>query len=74
MADITMCTGTNCPVKEKCYRFTATPNELWESWFIESPITDGKCEMYWGEKSESVFNQLKDITNDTKRESRRINR
>lgn len=31
MADITMCTGTGCPLREKCYRYTATPNEYRQS-------------------------------------------
>jgi hypothetical protein len=29
---------------------------------MESPIKDGKCDMYWGEDAESIFNQLKEIT------------
>jgi len=62
MADITMCSGEGCPVKQKCKRFTAKPSELWQSWFAAPPIEDGKCEMYWGDNAESVFNQLKDIT------------
>jgi superfamily I DNA and RNA helicase len=64
MPDITMCPGTNCPQKEKCYRYTAKPCEHWQSYFIDSPIKDGKCEMYWGENAESVWNQLKDIVKD----------
>jgi hypothetical protein len=28
---------------------------------MKPPIKDGKCEMYWGENAESVFNQLKEI-------------
>ena len=67
MADITMCPGTSCPVKENCYRFTAPKNELWQSYFMEIPgkIEDNKftCDMYWGEKAEGIWNQLKDITN-----------
>lgn len=63
MADITMCKGVGCPVKEKCYRHTAPESELWQSWFADSPIEDGKCDMYWGDNAESVWNQLKDITN-----------
>lgn len=42
-----MCKGTNCPAKESCYRYTAKPNEFMQSWFMEPPIKDGKCEMYW---------------------------
>jgi hypothetical protein len=61
MPDITMCPGTNCPQKENCYRFTATPSEYYQSWFTKSPIKDGKCDMYWGENAEAVWNELKDI-------------
>jgi hypothetical protein len=61
MSDITKCHGDNCPVKEDCYRFTAKPDEYWQSWFTESPIENGKCDMYWGPNGESIWNQLKDI-------------
>jgi hypothetical protein len=61
MADITMCLGTNCPQKETCYRFTAKPNEYRQSYFTNPPIKVGKCDMYWGENAEAIFNQLKEI-------------
>jgi hypothetical protein len=59
--DITMCPGTNCPQKEKCYRFKAKPSEYMQSYFMKAPIKDGKCDMYWGENAENIWNQLKDI-------------
>jgi len=58
--DITMCPGTNCPQKEKCYRFTAKPSD-YQSWFMKPPIEDGKCDYYWGENAERIWDQLKDI-------------
>jgi hypothetical protein len=60
MADITMCTGDGCDLKLKCYRHTATSCS-WQSWFIEPPIKDGKCDMFWGEKAEDSYNDLKDV-------------
>lgn len=47
MADITMCMNDKCEMKEKCLRFTAIPNEVWQSrmyyicegqewWFIDN--------------------------------------
>ena len=67
MADITCCPGTNCPVKEKCYRFTAPKSQYGQSYFFEAPgkTEDGKftCEMFWGANAESIWNHLKDITN-----------
>ena len=64
MPDITMCLGTNCPYKESCYRFTAKPSEYMQSYFMKPPIKDGKCEMYWGDLSEAIWGQLKDIMRD----------
>ena len=61
--DITMCVGTGCRYKEKCYRYTAKPSEYRQSWFMEVPIKDGKCDMFWGDNAEAVWNQLKDIVN-----------
>jgi hypothetical protein len=67
MADITCCPGTNCPVKEKCYRFTAPKSEFMQSYFFEAPgkTEDDKftCDMYWGENNEFIWNQLKNIVN-----------
>jgi hypothetical protein len=60
MPDITMCPGTNCPHKEKCYRFTAKPSD-YQSYFMTAPIKEGKCDMYWGENQINIWNQLKEI-------------
>jgi hypothetical protein len=58
--DIAKCLGTDCPYKETCYRYTSEPSD-WQSWFMEAPIKEGKCDMYWGDNAEAIFNQLKDI-------------
>ena len=62
-----MCPGTDCPVKEKCYRFTAPKCEYRQSYFFKAPgkTEDDKftCDMYWGENNELIWNQLKDIVN-----------
>lgn len=49
MPDITMCTGKDCPKKERCYRFKATPNLIYQSFsdFKERRLEDGSCEMFW---------------------------
>jgi hypothetical protein len=60
MPDIAMCLGTDCPQKETCYRYTAKPSD-WQTYFSVPPIKDGKCDMYWGDNAEAIFNQLKDI-------------
>jgi hypothetical protein len=62
MADITKCKGEGCPVKENCYRFTALADEYYQSYFVESPFKDGKCDMFWGENANYIFDLLKEIT------------
>lgn len=50
MADIAKCVGKNCKVKKSCYRFTAIPSEYWQS-YITPQVKDGKCDMYWKNKT-----------------------
>jgi len=47
MPDITKCEGTDCPLKENCYRFIATDSEYRQSYFETPPIKDGKCDEFW---------------------------
>jgi hypothetical protein len=61
MTDITKCDGIDCPIKEKCYRFTAVANEYGQSTFVETPFKDGKCDMFWGETQKEILNQLENI-------------
>lgn len=61
MSDITMCKGGNCPLKEKCKRFTATANPDYQSYFVEVPFKDGSCKMFWGDTQDSILQQLKNI-------------
>ena len=52
MADICMCTGKGCHEREKCYRFTATPNPYRQSYFAElPPMKNGKCTEFWSNES-----------------------
>jgi len=51
MADITKCEGTNCSLKETCYRFIATSNEYRQSYFVNVPLKeDNTCDEYWETK------------------------
>jgi hypothetical protein len=48
MADITMCVGTDCPNKERCYRFYAPVNEYRQAYFMDIPLKkDGTCDELW---------------------------
>jgi hypothetical protein len=43
MPDLTMCRPVQpCPRQERCYRFTATPDE-WQSWAAFEPKVSGNC-------------------------------
>lgn len=43
MADITMCSNKECPKKEQCYRFTATPNPYRQGYMELKPDENGEC-------------------------------
>jgi len=45
MADIAKCNGHNCPLKEKCYRYTAPAAELWQT-YGDFKYDDG-CDYFW---------------------------
>ena len=45
MADISKCTGVNCPLKETCYRYTAKDSVCGQS-YADFKYKDGKCEDY----------------------------
>lgn len=64
MADITMCKGTGCPHKELCYRYIAPESDL-QSYFLDVPVKDGKCDFFWGENAQSVWNQLNSVVGRT---------
>jgi hypothetical protein len=56
MADITMCDGKECPIKDRCYRHTATKSN-WQSFFTHTPYNKelGICGDFWDNNlSESV--------------------
>ena len=47
MPDISMCPGTDCPLKEMCHRYTAKPTAHVQSYFVDPPIKDGECDYFW---------------------------
>ena len=46
MPDISMCSNQFCPLKEKCYRFNAKPNEFRQSYGMFE-FKDGVCDYFW---------------------------
>ena len=61
MADITLCKGGECPLKETCRRYTTPPNPERQWVFMTIPYEDGKCDMHWGINQDNIYNQLKKI-------------
>jgi len=47
MADITMCEGGDCPLKENCYRYKAPVSEYRQAYFMYPPYVDGECKEFW---------------------------
>lgn len=49
MADITKCTNQNCPIKGRCYRYTAKDDSKWQSYSYFEPYEHNgriKCDHY----------------------------
>jgi hypothetical protein len=57
MVDMTKCSGEHegkvCPRRDTCYRFTAKPNESWQSYFAIAPFYNWNedCEYYYRDMS-----------------------
>lgn len=45
--DISKCKGTNCALKDNCYRYLAESNEIHQSYLIDVPFENDKCEFFW---------------------------
>jgi hypothetical protein len=62
MPDISMCKGSNgayiCPNRDSCYRYTAEPTPMRQSYFLTPPYDKetGKCNYHWptGTKDEDI--------------------
>ena len=63
MSDILMCSGESCELKTMCHRFTAKPNEYRQTYFQVPPIKEGNCDMFWGEATKHLMDQLTKIVN-----------
>jgi hypothetical protein len=47
MPDITMCSGQDCPMRERCHRSTASPSSR-QSYFLGIPLKEDKtCDHFW---------------------------
>lgn len=63
MPDIAMCKGEGCSVARNCYRHRAVPNELWQSYFMDSPGKDENCRYFdHVQKGDRLMPEVIDIT------------
>lgn len=44
MADIDMCKGFKCPIREKCYRYTATKGVIQ---YYNNHRYENECKYFW---------------------------
>lgn len=55
MPDISLCLGllntgdkvTDCPVRNKCHRFTTKGNGIYQAYFEPPEIRENGCNMFW---------------------------
>lgn len=52
MSDTTLCSGKNCPLSSKCFRFLYKSNSERQSYFVEPPYDKVKkdCEYFYDRK------------------------
>lgn len=54
-----MCEGADekrnliCPMKDKCYRYTAPVNEYRQAYFMVVPYEDPECSEFWDNRGDS---------------------
>lgn len=60
MADITMCEGTECSLKDTCHRHTAIPTPGWQSYFVKVPWNKETktCLEFWSDEGYIRRNNL----------------
>lgn len=59
MADISMCADNDCPSRERCYRFIATPNPYMQAYGQFGRKEGAKqCDHFWRVKSTSQARSL----------------
>lgn len=62
MPDISMCSGENCPLKEKCYRHKAKPSD-YQTYFLNPPVKeDGTCEYFWKIEEHDTWSEVDPMT------------
>ena len=60
--DIPMCRGRDCPLIDSCYRYTVDVSK-YQSYFTESPFKNGRCELYWGDDIQGIYETIQKFKN-----------
>ena len=60
MADISMCRGVGCDVKDLCYRHTARMDE-YQTMSSFDKTKNGNCEYFWSNEN-TQLNKINDST------------
>lgn len=59
MPDITMCDDKTCPMRGKCYRYLAIQSTHRQSYFMESPRDNEKCDYFLAVQQRQRINEQK---------------
>jgi len=57
MPDITMCQGRDCPKREECYRYTAKPDPLRQS-YAAFDMEEGECEYFYARVGDKLDEEV----------------
>ena len=63
MADITMCKNENCPVKDTCFRYLATPSQ-YQAYYVFDENSNEPCDSYWECETEEILNKFNKMWRD----------
>ena len=55
MPDMAMCRDNECPIKERCYRYTAQPDK-WNQVYgdFKYPKDAEKCDYFWSNENPNI--------------------
>lgn len=67
MSDVVMCEGEGCPIRSKCYRYTAMP-DYYQYYFIETPFEFDYCDKFISAKEEKDKENMKFVNSREQKE------
>lgn len=58
MSSVTMCEGIDCPIRSKCYRHRAIPED-YQDYFVKTPYEYDYCDKFISYQEEMDLNNKK---------------